>query len=87
LLDGALEALVVAAFPIPKSFSKTKRLDAISGALRPTTKPDCDNIIKMLDALNGVVFADDKQIVEASILKIYSDKPELTVRITPWGKA
>lgn len=87
LLEGPLEVTVVAAFQIPKSFSKTKRLDALSGALRPTVKPDADNLLKCIDALNGVVFADDKQIVLATIMKIYADKPDLTVQIAEWGQA
>lgn len=86
LLKEALEVVVVAAFPIPKSFSKAKRLDAIAGAVRPTVKPDIDNLLKTIDALNGVVFEDDKQICEARVLKIYSEKPELVIRVSPWGE-
>lgn len=81
LLEGALDVLVVASFPIPASMSKGKRLAALSGALHPTVKPDADNLLKVLDALNGIVFADDKQVVRADVRKVYSATPELTIRV------
>ena len=38
----------------------------------PVKKPDCDNIAKaILDALNGLAYEDDSQIVSAVILKRY----------------
>lgn len=80
-LDGALNATVEAYFPVPASWSKGKRAAALLGATRPTTKPDADNLLKVLDALNAVVFHDDKQIVEASVSKRYSDQPRLVVRV------
>lgn len=82
LLEGALMAEVVALFPIPASYSKSKRLDALSGALRPTKKPDADNLVKTLDALNGIVFRDDSQIVVLNLRKAYAAKPGFRVRVT-----
>lgn len=68
--------------PIPKSWSKIKRARALSGEEYPTTKPDADNVAKgVLDALNGVVFDDDKQVVGLSISKRYSDRPRVDVRV------
>jgi Holliday junction resolvase RusA-like endonuclease len=87
LMVGALEILVVANFPVPKSFSKAKRLAALAGEARPTVKPDVDNLLKTIDALNGVVFEDDKQIVSATVQKFYSDRPDLTIRVMPMGEA
>lgn len=69
-----LRAEMVAKFPIAASWSKAKKQAAILGEIRPTVKPDGDNIVKaVLDALNGVVFADDSQVVEHSIKKEYAD--------------
>jgi len=81
-LSGPLRVIVAASFAIPRSWSKRKRLDALVGTLRPTVKPDLDNLLKCLDALNGVVFDDDKQVVDATVLKTYADRPELTVQVT-----
>lgn len=56
----------------PKSMTKAKRLMAQRGILRPVVKPDIDNVAKaILDALNGVAFPDDRQIVQLSCEKWY----------------
>lgn len=81
-LSGAVNVLVVAAFPIPKSFSREKRSDALIGEVRPTVKPDIDSLLKVIDALNGIVFEDDRQVVRAEVEKIYALMPELTIRVT-----
>ncbi len=64
---------VFAVFAIPKSWPKWKRTAAMAGAIRPTKKPDTDNIGKLVaDALNGAAYADDSQIVEMYVSKSYS---------------
>jgi Holliday junction resolvase RusA-like endonuclease len=80
-LDCAVVLHMTATVPVPQSWSKKKQAQALSGALRPTTKPDCDNILKLSDALNEVVFRDDKQIVEARITKHYGERPSLRVEV------
>ena len=51
-----------------------------SGEIRPTVKPDFDNIGKLIaDALNGVAYDDDKCIVDAQVRKFYSDNPRTEV--------
>ncbi len=67
--EMALRATIVVSAEPPKSWSKKKRAAAICGELRPTTKPDVDNTAKgILDALNGIVYADDKQVVELHVV-------------------
>jgi Holliday junction resolvase RusA-like endonuclease len=80
-LDGAISVVIVAALSIPDSMSKGKRLMALSGSLHPTKKPDADNIFKCLDALNGVVWTDDKNIVRADFMKVYAAEPCLTIQV------
>ena len=59
---------------IPKSFSKQKRKDALANIIKPTKKPDLDNIAKcFLDAMNEVVYLDDKQVVNLHVTKVYSE--------------
>ena len=71
--DKMLDVEIAAYFPIPKSYSKKNSTDALLGIMRPTKKPDCDNIIKVvLDALNGVAYDDDKQVVCVSCNKYYA---------------
>lgn len=69
---------------IPKSFSKKQRAAALEGALVPAKKPDLDNAIKLVaDAMNGIVFLDDKQITMLIAEKRYADKPETKVIVGP----
>lgn len=70
-----------ARFAIAPSWPKKKRIAALVGALRPATTPDADNLVKCLDGLNGVVWVDDRQIVDAVVRKVYSERPGLTVTV------
>ena len=45
-------------------------------------KPDVDNHIKLvMDSCNGIVYEDDKQVVEITGSKRYGVKPRLEVEI------
>ena len=59
--------------PIPQSYSK-KRLEAcLNGSEKPIKKPDASNVLKSVeDAMNGVVYKDDSQIVNIHVSKVYS---------------
>ena len=73
---------ILAAVPIPQSKSRRVKADMLEGRTRPAKKPDCDNIIKIIcDALNGLAYRDDAQIVEVSIRKAYADDGEVSVMI------
>lgn len=68
-------------FKMPKS-SKRKTEQMLSGEIKPTTKPDLDNIAKAIaDSLNGVAYHDDSQITSLAVVKHYSDKPCVRVVI------
>lgn len=55
----------------------------IDRLIRPTRKPDFDNIGKIIcDALNGIAYRDDAQIVDALVRKFYSDTPRVIVEIS-----
>lgn len=72
-LEGAIKVHVDAYYGIPKSTTKANAQKMITNELRPTKKPDGDNILKAIcDALNGLAYDDDKQIVEMSISKWYT---------------
>jgi Holliday junction resolvase RusA-like endonuclease len=67
---------------IPMSDSKRVRERKLSGQELPAKKPDIDNLAKLvLDALNGVYWQDDNQIVQLSLSKQYSEEPRTVVRI------
>lgn len=73
---------VKAYFAIPKSASKVKKQRMMSGEIHPAKKPDIDNVCKVVaDALNGVAYKDDRQIVYTEIAKRYDDMPRMDVTI------
>lgn len=75
--DKAISVLIRAYIYVPKSFEKKKKLEIAKGQLKPTVKPDADNIAKIiLDGLNGVAYKDDKQIIKLEVEKIYTFSAE-----------
>jgi Holliday junction resolvase RusA-like endonuclease len=81
LLTGPLELVVTAIFPKPTSLSRKR-----AALLRWHAKtPDYDNVAKgVSDALNGLAYADDRQIARALVNKRYSDdgSARLEIEIT-----
>ena len=66
--------------PVQKSLSKVEHARRLSGAHRPIAKPDLDNYIKStLDALTGVLWADDNAIIKIEAEKYYSDQPRVEI--------
>lgn len=81
--SGALSITIFACFEPPKSDSKIKRADKLNGKIKPTKKPDWDNIGKIIcDALNGLAYDDDAQITDATVIKRYADRPFVSVYIS-----
>ncbi len=82
MLTGQLNAELKCFYAIPKSFTKKEKEDASKCILRPTKKPDIDNICKIIfDSLNGLAYADDKDIVSCKVDKYYGDNPRVEVEI------
>jgi len=71
--------------PIPASWPKYRRTEALQGSLLPAKKPDIDNLVKaVLDALNGIAYNDDSQVVCLTSRKQYAAVPGVLIQITPW---
>jgi Holliday junction resolvase RusA-like endonuclease len=85
IIAGPVLLKMVAIFPVPTSWSRKKRAAALAGSVRPTVKPDLDNILKLTDALNGVVWRDDAQVVTATQMKVYGERPALRLEVIPIG--
>ena len=80
--DIPLTCIITIYKGIPKSVSKKKRTMMLNEVIRPTSKPDIDNSVKSIfDALNGVAYHDDSQVVELSVNKYYSETPRVEVVI------
>lgn len=55
---------------------------AITASFADRRHGDIDNILKaVLDAMNGIVYNDDKQVRAMSISRLYGNQPELSVMI------
>lgn len=78
-----LQMRIVAFFEIPRSTSKRDKKKMKQGEILPCKKPDADNIAKVIcDALNGIAYTDDTQIVSLCITKEYTEyEPGVLVSI------
>ena len=62
---------ILAQFEIPKSWTQKKKHQALLGEITPG-RPDIDNIAKaVLDALNGIAYQDDAQVMQLNVKKVY----------------
>ena len=78
-----LDVRITAYMTIPKSASQKKRKLMVEHKIRPTKKPDFDNIGKVVcDSLNGLAYHDDAQVVDAQVRKFYGEEPRVVVTIS-----
>ena len=80
-IEEAIKLTMIFYMPIPTSFSRKKRGLAINKFLRPTKRPDLDNLAKIKDALNKVFWTDDSVIVEEYLYKFYAETPKTKITI------
>jgi len=67
---------------VPQSYSKKRTEACLSGLERPTKKPDWDNVSKSIcDSMNGIVYKDDTQIVDAHVTKVYASEAGVDVMV------
>ena len=84
--DGPVDMTILISRGPLMSWSKWRREAAFKGKVRPTTRPDLDNISKAIgDALNGIIYTDDSRICLLTIAKRYAAKAEVEVRVTQMG--
>lgn len=77
-----LKMKITAIHSVTNSTSKKNKARMLNGELKPTKKPDADNIIKIIcDALNKIAYKDDTQIVELDFKKVYGDMEKVVVEI------
>jgi len=72
-LKGALSVFLYLRYAVPPSYSKKRKEACLRGVEYPK-RIDIDNVYKSItDAMNGIVYVDDSQIVEAHIKKVYAE--------------
>lgn len=77
-LVGPLTLTAMFVLPIPASWSRKRK----AAPPRHTSKPDLDNLVKLLkDALNGVFWLDDRQIYSVLASKSYGEIPFTRITI------
>ena len=82
LIDGPVCVVLDIRMDVSASWSQKRKLRAFAGDEHPTKKPDIDNVEKIIfDALNGVVWRDDVQVIDVCKRKRYSATPGVTVKI------
>jgi len=86
LFDAAVGVNLFIDAAVPASWSQKKQRMALAGEVLPTTKPDCDNVVKAIfDGLNGVLWRDDVLVVDLRVRKRYAATP--CVRVEVWSVA
>jgi len=80
--EGALQVAINIYRQIPKNTTKKNRALFLKGIKRPVSKADTSNYVKGIeDALNGIIYKDDSQIVDLYASKFYSENPRVEVTI------
>jgi Holliday junction resolvase RusA-like endonuclease len=80
-LKGALTVFLYLRFAVPLSYTK-KRKEACLNKLEFPKRVDLDNCYKSItDAMNGIVYLDDSQIVEAHIKKVYAEESGANIMV------
>ncbi|GGH17128.1 RusA family crossover junction endodeoxyribonuclease [Paenibacillus segetis] len=84
LIEGPIGMALTVYRSMPKYLSKypKKASAAERGEILPTSKPDTDNYLKgVKDALKGVIWKDDSQVVDVFARKRYSARPRIEIKI------
>ena len=82
-LEGPVKLDLIIRLPVPKSYPKSRTKDCLNGSEWPIKKVDIDNICKsVMDAMNGITYVDDSQIVILRAVKIYSADAGVDVKLS-----
>jgi Holliday junction resolvase RusA-like endonuclease len=73
--NGAFEAYITIKVPMPKGWSQRKKNEHMRSYPIDIRTPDLDNVAKsILDALNGLAYKDDKQVVSLSVSRVWGSE-------------
>ena len=76
-ITTALSLEIIAYFKLPTTTKKSEYNALISTPCLKT--PDADNILKQIDALNGIAFEDDRLVYNATVKKLWGDTNKLII--------
>jgi Holliday junction resolvase RusA-like endonuclease len=79
---GEVELEITIYRPMLASWAPYKRMLCELGVIRPESKPDYDNFSKIItDAMRGIVFVDDGQVVVGNVSLYYSVRPRMVLNV------
>ena len=81
-LSGPVKVSITFYMPIPKQTSKMHRRQMINGKSVPIKRPDLDNLAYLItNAMNEIVYEDDRQIVDLVLRKRYAEVPKTVIKV------
>lgn len=81
--DVQLSIQIAAFYQMPKKVNRQMKAAMLRWEERPRKKPDLDNVLKIVsDALNGLAYHDDSQIVHMDASKYWALTPCVWVTIS-----
>lgn len=81
-VEGPMVLCLDVHLPVAASWSKRDKAEALADIAPPTKKPDLDNCVKAIcDAINGIVWVDDVQVVDVVMRKRYREIPGVYVEV------
>ena len=80
---GAIEAYITIYVPMPTGWSRKKKMAHMNTRPIDIRTPDLDNVAKsILDALNGLAYKDDKQVVSLSVSRVWGTEEHVDVDLS-----
>lgn len=81
-IDGPVMLTVSARFPVPVSRRDLQRRIDRGEIPYHISKPEGDNVVKAVqDALNGILWVDDRMIASVTIIKTYAEVPGTVIEV------
>lgn len=82
LMTGPIRLAIVLCVARPRAHYGAKGSLKLSAPTYPTTRPDLTKLVRAIeDALTGVIWRDDAQVVSQTVMKIYDEQFSTEVTI------
>ena len=83
-LEGPIQLDLTFFMPIPKGTSKIKARQMANQICHHISRPDLDNLSYLIvNAMKGIIYQDDSQIVDLLLHKRYADEPKTVIKVMP----
>lgn len=80
--EGEIDVSVIMEVGVTESWSNTKKYNALTHRIKPTSKPDNDNVEKTIfDTFNKLIWVDDSHIINNKTTKYYTAEDRTLINI------